>query len=231
VRGRAIIAPANRAAQRKSAPPQACRLRRRPTRGCARRANPRYAGRTSEKEWRMTTTQTAVLGGGCFWCLEAVFDQLKGVQSVESGYAGGHTPNPTYDEVCGGRTGHAEVVRIAFDPAVLTFPDLLRVFFTIHDPTTKDRQGNDVGTQYRSVIFCQNPEQRSEAENVVAELGRQGVWRDPIVTELAGAEPFHPAEGYHQEYFERNGRQPYCQAVVAPKVAKFRKLFVDRLKR
>jgi peptide-methionine (S)-S-oxide reductase len=197
----------------------------------ARGRESRYAGRTYRKDRGMTTTQTAVLGGGCFWCLEAVFDQLKGVQTVESGYAGGPSPNPTYDDVCGGRTGHAEVVRIVFDPAVLSFSDLLRVFFTIHDPTTRDRQGNDMGTQYRSVIFCQTPEQRTDAEGVVAELGHKGVWRDPIVTEIADAASFYPAENYHQEYFERNGRQPYCQAVVAPKVAKFRKQFVDQLKR
>jgi peptide-methionine (S)-S-oxide reductase len=191
----------------------------------------RYAGRALGKEVRMTTTQTAVLGGGCFWCLEAVFDQLKGVQSVESGYAGGQTPNPTYDDVCGGRTGHAEVVRIVFDPAVVSFRELLMVFFTIHDPTTKDRQGNDVGTQYRSVIYCQTPEQRTDAESVIAGLVRNGIWREPIVTEIADAATFYPAENYHQEYFERNGRQPYCQAVVAPKVAKFRKQFVNQLKR
>jgi peptide-methionine (S)-S-oxide reductase len=179
----------------------------------------------------MTATQTAVLGGGCFWCLEAVFDQLRGVQSVESGYAGGRTANPSYEDVCTGNTGHAEVVRIVFDPAELSFRDLLRVFFTIHDPTTKDRQGNDVGTQYRSVIFCQTPAQRADAESVIAELSREGLWSDPIVTEIADAATFFPAESYHQEYFERNGRQPYCQAVVAPKVAKFRKVFVDRLKR
>jgi peptide-methionine (S)-S-oxide reductase len=176
-------------------------------------------------------TQTAVLGGGCFWCLEAVFDQLKGVLSVESGYAGGSAPNPSYDDVCSGTTGHAEVVRIVFDPAVLSFGDLLRVFFAIHDPTTKDRQGSDIGTQYRSVIYAQTPEQRADAERVVAELGRQGLWRNPIVTEIADAATFYPAEDYHQEYFERNGRQPYCQAVVAPKVSKFRKEFIDRLKR
>jgi peptide-methionine (S)-S-oxide reductase len=191
----------------------------------------RYAERVFGKELRMTMTETAVLGGGCFWCLEAVYDQLKGVQSVESGYAGGSAPNPTYDDVCGGRTGHAEVVRIVFDPAVLSFRDLLLVFFTIHDPTTKDRQGNDVGTQYRSVIYCQTPEQRSDAESVIAGLIRNGLWRDPIVTEIADAATFYPAETYHQEYFERNGRQPYCQAVVAPKVAKFRKQFVNQLKR
>jgi peptide-methionine (S)-S-oxide reductase len=179
----------------------------------------------------MSTTQTAVLGGGCFWCLEAVFDQLLGVHSVESGYAGGPAPNPSYEDVCAGNTGHAEVVRIVFDPAELPFRDLLRVFFTIHDPTTKDRQGNDVGTQYRSVIFCQAPTQRADAESVIAELGAAGLWSDPVVTEIADAATFFPAEGYHQEYFERNGRQPYCQFVVAPKVAKFRKAFVDRLKR
>ena len=175
-------------------------------------------------------TQTAVLGGGCFWCLEAVFDRLRGVQGVESGYAGGHSANPTYEEVCGGDTGHAEVVRIRFDPAELSFRDLLQVFFAIHDPTTRDRQGDDVGTQYRSVIFCQTPEQRQEAEAVIAELSRQKRWPAPIVTELAGAAPFYPAEGYHQEYFERNGRQPYCQFVVAPKVAKFSQQFGARLK-
>ncbi len=177
-----------------------------------------------------STTETAVLGGGCFWCLEAVFDKLRGVQSVESGYAGGHTANPSYEDVCNGDTGHAEVVRIVFDPAVLSFRDLLRVFFAIHDPTTKDRQGNDFGSQYRSVIFCQTPAQRADAEAVIAELTRAKLWPQPIVTEIAGAETFYPAEGYHQEYFERNPAQAYCQFVVAPKVAKFRKEFVDRLK-
>lgn len=177
------------------------------------------------------TTQTAVLGGGCFWCLEAVFDRLRGVQAVESGYAGGHDANPSYAEVCNGDTGHAEAVRISFDPDTVSFKDLLKVFFAIHDPTTKDRQGNDVGTQYRSVIFCQTPEQRAEAEAVIAELDRAKLWDDPIVTEVAEAATFYPAEGYHQRYFERNASQPYCQFVVAPKVAKFRKEFVDRLKR
>jgi peptide-methionine (S)-S-oxide reductase len=177
-----------------------------------------------------TATQTAVLGGGCFWCLEAVFDRLRGVHSVESGYAGGRTANPTYEDVCSGRSGHAEVVRVTFDPAVLSFRDLLKVFFAIHDPTTKDRQGSDIGTQYRSVIFCQNPEQRSDAQTVIAELTRSKLWGAPIVTEVADAAPFYAAEGYHQEYFERNRGQPYCQFVVAPKVAKFRKEFVDRLK-
>jgi peptide-methionine (S)-S-oxide reductase len=181
----------------------------------------------------MTTSphETAVLGGGCFWCLEAVFDQLAGVQSVESGYAGGTPPNPTYEQVCAGNTGHAEVARVTFDPNQLAFRDLLGVFFAIHDPTTKDRQGNDVGTQYRSVIFCQTPEQRAIARSVVRELDAAKLWPSPIVTEIADAAPFYEAERYHQQYFERNGGQPYCQFVVAPKVAKFRKQFLDRLKR
>ncbi len=175
--------------------------------------------------------ESAVLGGGCFWCLEAVFDELAGVRSVASGYAGGRNANPTYEEVCGGRTGHAEVVRISFDPSLLSFRDLLTVFFTIHDPTTRDRQGNDFGTQYRSVVFCQSPEQRAAAAAVVAEISAAGLWKDPIVTEIADAAPFYEAECHHQEYFARNPRQPYCAMVVAPKVAKFRKQFTDRLKR
>ncbi|MEO5702019.1 MAG: peptide-methionine (S)-S-oxide reductase MsrA [Casimicrobiaceae bacterium] len=177
-----------------------------------------------------TPRETAVLGGGCFWCLEAVFDDLGGVESVESGYAGGAGAQPSYEDVCGGRTGHAEVVRVTFDPAVLSFRDLLTVFFSIHDPTTRDRQGNDVGTQYRSVIFCQNPGQRATAEAVMKEMEAARLWRDPIVTEIADAAIFYPAESHHQEYFARNPRQPYCQMVVAPKVAKFRKSFLARLK-
>jgi peptide-methionine (S)-S-oxide reductase len=176
-------------------------------------------------------TETAVLGGGCFWCLEAVFDGLAGVTAVESGYAGGSSANPSYEAVCTGRTGHAEVVRVTFDPAVLSFRDLLTVFFTIHDPTTPNRQGSDVGTQYRSVIFCQDDAQRATAAAVIAELGAAKLWRNPIVTEIAGAEPFYEAEAYHQEYFDRNPAQPYCQLVVEPKVAKFRKHFAERLKR
>jgi peptide-methionine (S)-S-oxide reductase len=175
-------------------------------------------------------TETAILGGGCFWCLEAVFSRLAGVREVESGYAGGRTHSPSYEDVCSGRTGHAEVVRVAFDPAVLSYRDLLRVFFTIHDPTTRDRQGNDVGTQYRSVIFPQSEAQRAEARTVIDELGRQKLWDDPIVTEIGETATFYPAEGYHRRYFERNGGQPYCQFVVAPKVAKFRKAFADRLR-
>jgi peptide-methionine (S)-S-oxide reductase len=175
--------------------------------------------------------ETAVLGGGCFWCLDAVFRELAGVTSIESGYAGGRTPHPTYEAVCRGDTGHAEVVRVSFDSAVLSYRDLLRVFFTIHDPTTRDRQGNDVGTQYRSVIFAQSDAQRADAKAVIDELEAAHVWPDPIVTELAGAGTFYPAEAYHQDYFERNGGQPYCAYVVAPKVAKFRKAYAERLKR
>ncbi len=178
-----------------------------------------------------STTETAILGGGCFWCLEAVFVELAGVRSVESGYAGGARADPTYDDVCSGRTGHAEVVRITFDPSVLAFRDLLVVFFTIHDPTTLNRQGNDAGTQYRSVIFCATPAQRMAAEAVIAELGTAKLWRNPIVTEVAGAVPFYAAEDYHKEYFARNATQPYCSLVVLPKVAKFRRSFKERLKR
>jgi peptide-methionine (S)-S-oxide reductase len=176
------------------------------------------------------TTESALLGGGCFWCLDAVFRELAGVVSVESGYAGGRVANPTYEDVCGGRTGHAEVVRVTFDPAVLSYRDLLRVFFTIHDPTTRDRQGNDVGPQYRSVIFALTPAQRADAEAVIAEIATEGLYAGPIVTELAGPAPFYPAEGYHQDYFQQNPAQPYCAYVVAPKLAKFRKAHADRLK-
>ncbi len=178
------------------------------------------------------THEVATLAGGCFWCLEAVFDQLKGVESVESGYMGGKTPNPSYEEVCSGRSGHAEVVRVTFDPAVLPYRDLLTVFFTIHDPTTKDRQGNDVGSQYRSAIFHHDEEQKRTAESVVAALEQKKLFPAPIVTEIVPASQFHVAEDYHQEYFERVGRgNPYCSAVIEPKVAKFRKSFVERLKR
>jgi peptide-methionine (S)-S-oxide reductase len=176
------------------------------------------------------TLETAMLGGGCFWCLDAVFRELSGVASIESGYAGGRTPNPTYEAVCAGDTGHVEVVRLTFDPAVLSYRDLLRVFFTIHDPTTRDRQGNDVGTQYRSVIFALTPGQQADAEAVIAELAQQDIWPDPIVTEIAGPATFHPAETHHQDYFERNTAQPYCTYVVAPKLAKFRKAYPERLK-
>jgi peptide-methionine (S)-S-oxide reductase len=175
--------------------------------------------------------EVATLGGGCFWCLEAVFKDLRGVESVVSGYAGGHIDNPTYEQVCGGRTGHAEVVQITYDPKVVTFRDLLDVFFTIHDPTTKDRQGADVGPQYRSIILHHSPEQKAEAERAIANLREKGIWRAPIVTEIALLETFYPAEAYHQDYFEQNPRQRYCQIVIAPKVAKFRKEHLARLKR
>ena len=176
--------------------------------------------------------EVATLAGGCFWCLEAVFDQLKGVVSVESGYMGGSRPNPAYEQVCSGTTGHAEVVRVTFDPAALSYRDLLAVFFTIHDPTTRDRQGNDVGTQYRSAIFYHSEDQKRVAAEVVRELGQQKLWRDPIVTEIVPATAFYVAEDYHQEYFDRVGAaNPYCSYVIEPKVAKFRKAFVDRLKR
>ena len=175
--------------------------------------------------------RTAVLGGGCFWCLDAVFRDLDGVTSVESGYAGGEQPDPTYESVCSGATGHAEVVRVTFDPTVFGFRDLLAVFFTIHDPTTRDRQGNDVGSQYRSAIFAMDAAQRADAEAVVAGLTARRLWRDPIVTEVTDARPFYPAEPAHQDYFARNARQPYCQVIVAPKVAKFRKAFAGRLRK
>jgi peptide-methionine (S)-S-oxide reductase len=173
----------------------------------------------------------ATLGGGCFWCLEAVFLDLKGVCRVQSGYAGGTVPNPTYEQVCSGRTGHAEVVQVDFDPTELSYADLLKVFFAIHDPTTLNRQGADVGTQYRSVIFTHDPEQEATARDVIRELEAEGLFDAPIVTQVEPLETFYPAEGYHQEYFARNPYQPYCMAVVAPKVGKFRKQFVDRLKR
>ena len=174
---------------------------------------------------------TAVLGGGCFWCLDAVFRELAGVIGVESGYAGGSTPSPSYEAVCSGRTGHAEVVRVTFDPSQVSFADLLRVFFTIHDPTTPNRQGNDIGTQYRSVIFCRSDDQRATARAVVDEIAAARLWPGRIVTEIAGPAEFHPAEAYHQDYFDHNPGQPYCMYVVAPKVAKFRKTFAARLKR
>jgi peptide-methionine (S)-S-oxide reductase len=175
--------------------------------------------------------EVATLAGGCFWCLEAVYDELKGVEDVVSGYAGGQVPFPSYRQVCDGTTGHAEVVQVVFDPKVVSFKELLEVFFTIHDPTTTNRQGADVGTQYRSAIFYHSPEQRATAEQVIAEINQAGIWNAPIVTEVTPAEKFYPAEDYHQEYFERNGGQPYCQYVIVPKVAKFRKQYVERLKK
>jgi peptide-methionine (S)-S-oxide reductase len=176
--------------------------------------------------------EIATLAGGCFWCLEAVFDQLKGVESVESGYMGGRSPKPTYEEVCGGASGHAEVVQVAFDPAVISYEDLLGVFFSIHDPTTLNRQGNDAGTQYRSAIFHHSPQQKLIADQVVAKLAADKVFSKPIVTEIVPATPFHMAEAGHQEYYARvGGGNPYCSFVIDPKVAKFRKQYFDRLKR
>ena len=175
--------------------------------------------------------EVATLGGGCFWCLEAVYVELRGVERVVSGYAGGHVRDPSYEAVCNGTTGHAEVVQVTFDPAVISYREILEVFFTIHDPTTPDRQGADVGPQYRSAIFHHSPEQRETAEAVIRELEARRVWDAPIVTEVAPLDVFYPAERYHQEYFARNPWQPYCQVVIVPKVAKLRREFVEKLRR
>jgi peptide-methionine (S)-S-oxide reductase len=175
--------------------------------------------------------EIATLAGGCFWCLEAVYDEMKGVDSVESGYMGGQVPNPTYEQVCNGNTGHAEVIQVSFDPAVTSYRELLEVFFVIHDPTTLNRQGNDAGTQYRSAIFYHSPEQQAVATDVIVKLTAAKLWKDPIVTEVVAAEPFYTAGNYHQEYYVRNPHERYCAFVVAPKVAKFRKHFVERLKK
>jgi peptide-methionine (S)-S-oxide reductase len=176
-------------------------------------------------------TETATLAGGCFWCLEAVYDQLKGVTDVVSGYAGGWVKNPTYEQVCNTDTGHAEVVQIKYDPAVVSFRQLLDVFFTIHDPTTLNRQGADVGPQYRSAIFYHTPEQKAQAEAAIAEYNSKKLWNAPIVTEVTPIDTFYPAEDYHQEYFARNPYQGYCRVVIEPKVAKFRKQFIEQLKK
>jgi peptide-methionine (S)-S-oxide reductase len=181
--------------------------------------------------WRnKTMSEIATLAGGCFWCLEAVYDQMQGVESVESGYIGGAAPHPTYEAVCSGRTGHAEAVRITFDPAVVSYRELLEVFFVIHDPTTLNRQGNDSGTQYRSAIYYHSPEQKATAEAIVAELNGEEAFPRPIVTEITPADTFYEAEAYHQEYFAKNPGQGYCSFVVAPKVAKFRKHFAEKMK-
>lgn len=174
--------------------------------------------------------ETATLAGGCFWCLEAVYDDLKGVVDVVSGYSNGNTSNPTYEAVCSGRTGYAEVVQLKYDPSIVSFRDLLNVFFTIHDPTTLNRQGADIGTQYRSAIFYHTPEQQAIAEQTIAELTQQGLFSSKIVTEITPIENYYPAEDYHQEYFAKNPYAGYCQMVVAPKVAKFRKYFMEQLK-
>ena len=173
--------------------------------------------------------EVATLGGGCFWCLEAVYDELAGVSHVESGYAGGTTENPTYKQVCSGLTGHVEVIQVTFDPDIISYDDILDVFFSIHDPTTLNRQGADVGTQYRSAIFYHDAAQKSAAEKTIAALSQSGRWGNPIVTEVVPFESYYEAEDYHQEYFVNNKYQPYCMAVVAPKVKKFRKQFFARL--
>jgi peptide-methionine (S)-S-oxide reductase len=177
-----------------------------------------------------TAKSSATLGGGCFWCLEAVFEQLRGVVKVESGYAGGTSERPTYQQVCSGTTGHAEVVQVTFDPAVVSFREILDIFFAIHDPTTLNRQGADVGTQYRSVVFYHSPEQKQATEERIAELNAAKIWDRPIVTQVVPFQAFYPAEDYHQGYFRQNPGQPYCQAVVSPKVAKFRKQFTSKLR-
>ena len=179
----------------------------------------------------MNSYEKATLAGGCFWCLEAVFDELKGVVSVESGYSGGHVADPSYRAVCTGMTGHAEVVQVTFDPQVLSFADLLRVFFTIHDPTTMNRQGGDVGTQYRSAIFYHSDEQKRVAEEIIKEVDESQVWGRPVVTEVTPFDKFYIAEDYHQEYYASNPNQPYCRVVIEPKVVKFRKHYMDRLKK
>lgn len=179
---------------------------------------------------QMTKRETATLGGGCFWCLEAVFDTLQGVENVVSGYSGGHTINPDYYDVCSGKTGHAEVVQVTFDPNAISFHDLLEVFFALHDPTTLNRQGADVGTQYRSAIFYHSPEQQATAQAVIEALTAERIFSQPIVTEVTPFDKFYPAENYHQEYFANNPQQPYCRVVVSPKVAKMRQKFANRQK-
>ena len=178
----------------------------------------------------MAQQEVVTLGGGCFWCLEAVYSEMEGVQSAISGYMGGHVVNPDYHAVCTGKTGHVEVVQVTFDPAITTLREILEVFFAIHDPTSRDRQGNDAGPQYRSVIFYHSDAQRKTAEEVIRELQREGTWSQPIVTDLREAETFYPAEDYHQNYFRNNPGQGYCSFVVAPKVAKFRKKFAAKMK-
>ena len=175
--------------------------------------------------------EVATLAGGCFWCLEAVYQEVRGVEEIVSGYTGGRRANPTYEQVCSGATGHAEAVQVTFDPDVISYREILEVYFAIHDPTTLDRQGADMGSQYRSAIFWHTPEQRATAEALVAELTAAEIWDAPIVTEIVPAAPFHAAEGYHQDYFRRNPGQGYCRAVIAPKVAKFRASALARLRK
>ena len=187
--------------------------------------------RTAAPSGQATSVELATLGGGCFWCLEAVFLELKGVRTVVSGYAGGRREHPTYEQVCSGGTGHAEVVQIGFDPGVIAFRDLLDVFFTIHDPTTLNRQGNDSGTQYRSAVFVHTPEQESTVRAAIADFTAAGTWDDPLVTEVAPLTRFWPAEPYHQNYFANHPENPYCSVIIAPKVAKARKKFFEKLAR
>jgi peptide-methionine (S)-S-oxide reductase len=175
-------------------------------------------------------SEKAVLGGGCFWCTEAVFSELKGVTKVEPGYSGGTAPNPSYEQVCTGKTGHAEVVQVTFDPSMISYEELLRIFFTIHDPTTLNRQGADVGTQYRSIVLYQTPKQKSAVDKIISEVNASGIWDHPIVTQVEAFQAFYPAEEYHRDYFKNNSRQPYCQVVIAPKVRKFREHYLERLK-
>lgn len=177
-----------------------------------------------------SVSSIATLGGGCFWCMDAAFEQVDGISRVVSGYAGGSIDNPTYEQVCSGRTGHAEVVQLTYDPETISYRDLLEIFFTMHDPTTLNRQGADVGTQYRSVIFYHDEAQRSTAEEVISQMTEEGYWQDPVVTEVVPAPVFHPAEAVHQGYYARNSGQPYCQAVIAPKLVKLRKKHFDRLR-
>ncbi|HYH78429.1 MAG TPA: peptide-methionine (S)-S-oxide reductase MsrA [Longimicrobium sp.] len=177
----------------------------------------------------MADREVATLAGGCFWCLEAVYEQLKGVEKVVSGYMGGHVPNPGYHAVCSGNTGHAEVVQVTFDPAQVSYRELLEVFFTIHDPTTLNRQGGDVGTQYRSAIFTHGAEQEQTAREVIRDVEEEGIWENPIVTQVEPAPEFYPAEAYHQHYFRRNPGAGYCQVVIAPKVSKFRQKYLSKL--
>ena len=181
-------------------------------------------------DYSSSTFETATLGGGCFWCFEAVFQELKGVRMVESGYMGGKTLNPTYKEVCSGTTGHEEVIRVTFDPAVISYKEIIQVLFVMHDPTTLNRQGNDVGTQYRSVVFYNSPAQRDLVQTVIKEFTDKKVWDSAIVTQLIPEETFYKAEDYHQGYFSQNPQQPYCQLVVAPKVSKLRKQFIENVK-
>jgi peptide-methionine (S)-S-oxide reductase len=185
---------------------------------------------TTDDRVNGSAREVATLGGGCFWCLEAVYQELRGVEKVESGYSGGDVPNPTYRQVCSETTGHAEVVQVTFDPDLVSYRDILEVYFTIHDPTTLNRQGADVGTQYRSVIFYHTEEQKRTAEEVISEIEAEGIWNNPIVTEVVPLDEFYVAEDYHQNYFRNNGFQPYCQVIIAPKVAKFRKQHLERLK-